>query len=139
MTDPRWGERRTATRQRARWRWIAGLVVVLLASPFVLDFGARQYWLAGGALPGGRFPLWIPLVYWALVVGIAAFGVAHLFRLSDEFQRRRLIEGFAAAGLLLGLSIPPAYAMGLRHGFMFLWLGALVAGFVVMALRRSAT
>ncbi len=137
MPDPHWGEQRAARRQRARRRWIAGIVAVILASPFALHHGSKAYWRSGGVMPDGRFPMWIPTLYWIIVVGIALAGVIRLCRTSDEFERRRLIDGFAVSGLILGLIVPPLFFLGYPFGILYAWLVALLAGIAVFALRRS--
>ncbi|WP_230769331.1 hypothetical protein [Sphingomonas sp. Leaf4] len=137
MPDPQWGERRATARQRARRRWIAGITAVVLASPFALHHGSKHYAASGGAMPDGRFPLWIPILYWLLVVAIAIAGVIRLYRTSDEFERRRLIDGFAVGGLLLGLLVPPLFFLDLRFGLIYAWLAALLAGLATFTLRRS--
>ncbi len=137
MSEPHWGERRAAVRQRARRRRIAAVVAILLASPFALHHGAKHYALSGGVMPDGRFPMWIPLLYWAVVIVVALAGVLRLYRTGDEFERRRLIDGFAASGLLLGLTIPPAFVLGMRFGMIYLWLAALALGLAVFLWRRT--
>ncbi len=137
MPDPQWGERRATARQRARRRWIAGVVTMVLASPFALHHGSKHYAASGGVMPHGRFPLWIPILYWSIVVAIAIAGVVHLYRASDEFERRRLIDGFAVGGLLLGLLVPPLFFLGSHFGMLYAWLVALLAGLATFTLRRS--
>jgi len=138
MSDPQWGERRAAMRQRTRGLWIAGIAALLMASPFLLGAGARYYYRSGGAMPDDRFPLWIPVTYWAMVVAVALIGVARLYRASDEFERRRLIDGFAVSGLLLGLCVPPVFFLGYDFGIMYVWTIAFLAGLAVFARPRVA-
>ncbi|MEP9401762.1 hypothetical protein [Sphingomonas sp. VNH70] len=136
MPDTHWGEHRAAARQRARVRWIAGIAAVLIASPFALDFAARRYVATGGTTTDGRFPLWLPLAYWAIVIAVALTGVYRLHRSSDEVERRRLIDGFAASGLLLGLFVPPAIFVGTINSVMLVWIVALFTGLAVFARPR---
>ncbi len=137
MPDSDWGERRAVARHRARRRWIVGLAAALLASPFALSAFSHHYAQSGGAMrPNGGFPLWIPLAYWALVIAVALFGVVRLYRTSDEFERRRLIDGFAGSGLLLGLFTPPAAMVGTINSVMIVWVVALFTGLGVFARPR---
>lgn len=138
MSDLRWGERRAAVRQRNRALWIAGTAAVLIASPFLLGVAARHYAASGGAMQNGRFPMWIPIAYWAIVVAVALIGVGRLYRTSDEFERHRLIDGFAVGGVLLGLGIPPAFFLGYPFGTMYVWTIAFLAGLAVFARPRVA-
>lgn len=138
MSDPQWGERRAAVRQRVRGLWIAGIATFLIASPFLLSVAARYYHKNGGAMPASRFPLWIPVTYWTIVVVAGLIGVAHLYRTSDEFERRRLIDGFAVSGLLLGLCVPPIFFLGYQFGVMSVWIIAFLAGLVAFARPRVA-
>lgn len=138
MPEPRWGEHLAIARRRARLRWIAGITVLLLASPFVLDFASRRYARTGGTMPDGRFPMWIPILYWIVVIAVALIGVIRLYRTSDEFERRRLTDGFAVGGMLLGLGIPPAFFLGYPFGTMYVWIIAFLAGLAVFARPRVA-
>ena len=139
MSDLQWGERRAAIRQRSRGLWIAGIAACLITSPFLLDATARQYAVSGSAMREGRFPMWIPITYWAIVVAVALIGVVRLYRTSDEFERRRLIDGFAVGGTLLGLGIPPAFFLGYPFGTMIVWIIAFLAGLAAFARPRVAT
>ncbi|MDJ0278620.1 hypothetical protein QLH51_17650 [Sphingomonas sp. 2R-10] len=138
MSDARWGERRAAVRQRTRAVWVAGVTLALMASPFLLGLTARQYAVRGGAMRDGRFPIWIPIAYWTIVVAVALIGVAGLYRQSDEFERRRLIDGFAVSGMVLGLGVPPIFFVGHPFGIMYAWVVALLAGLAVFAWPRVA-
>lgn len=137
MSDPAWGERRAATRQRTRSLWIACIVLFLAASPFLLGAAALHYHNSGGIMPDGRFPLWIPIAYWIIVATVALIGVIRLHHASDEFERRRLIEGFAVSGLILGLSIPPVFFLGYQFDIMYSWIVAFLAGLLVFFRPRG--
>lgn len=136
MSEPRWGERRATVHQRVRRRWIVGSTTVLVASPFALSAMAQHWQAVGGAMPNGRFPLWIPILYWFVVATIALIGASRLYRASDEFERRRLVDGFAVSGVLLGLLVPPLFFLDFRFGIIFAWIVAFVAGLVVFARPR---
>lgn len=138
MPEPRWGEHLAIARRRARLLWITGITVLLLASPFALDFASRRYARTGGTMPDGRFPMWIPILYWIVVIAVALIGVVRLYRTSDEFERRRLLDGFAVGGMLLGLGIPPAFFLGYPFGTMYVWIIAFLAGLAVFARPRVA-
>ncbi|WP_294326210.1 hypothetical protein [uncultured Sphingomonas sp.] len=138
MLTPQWGERRVAIRQRSRRLWIAGIAGLLIASPFLLSAAARHYAASGGAMQDGRFPMWIPITYWAIVVAVALIGTGRLYRTSDEFERRRLIDGFAVGGMVLGLANPPAFFLGYQFGIMAVWTIAFLAGLAVFARPRVA-
>lgn len=131
-----WGERRAGTRAWRRRLWIGGTAAMLLALPFALHFGSQHYAAAGGAMPDGRFPLWIPVSFWITAIAVALAGLLRLHRLSDEFERRRLIDAGAIAGLLLILLMPPVFFLDLLDGggVMLVWLGAVAVG-LTMAIR----
>lgn len=139
MKHNSWGERRASTRAWKRRLWIAGVAAVMLALPFALHFGSKHYAAAGGTMPDGRFPLWIPVSFWITTVTVALAGMLRLYRLSDEFERRRLIDAGAAAGLLLILLMPPVFFLGLLDGggVMLVWLGAVAIGLTLAMRPRS--
>lgn len=138
MPQDRWGENRAATRARRRMMWIAGTGALLAALPFALHFGARHYAAAGGAMPEGRFPIWIPVAFWITAIAVAIVGTLRLYRLSDEFERQRMVESIAGAGAVLLLLVPPTIFLDLLKGgaALLLWLLAVATGLTMFARRR---
>lgn len=136
-----WGQARTNARTRWRRIQVASAAVIMLTLPFLLDAGSRSYLNMGGTMPGGQFPIWLPLSFWIAEVTVAIGGFALIFRGSDEYQRRALMEGAALAGGVLLLLLPPFFFLGGLFGshhtdaVFGLWAAAFAFGAITYRAR----
>jgi hypothetical protein len=141
--NDRWGQARVIAKNRGLRLRVFIAVVIMLAFPFLLDAASRLYVNMGGTMPGGAFPRWLPLGFWAAEITVAA-GVAILvFRGSDEFQRQALIEAGAMGGSVLMLLTPPFLFMGQLFGshqsdaILALWATAFASGALTYRIRLA--
>lgn len=125
-----WGLVRANAKTRGRRFHIGAATLVMLGFPFLLDAGSRLYLNMGGMMPDGGFPLWLPLLFWAAEITVAAATAVLVFRGSDEFERQALVEAGAVGSSVLILLLPPLFFMGKifdsHHSEVILGLWAVV-------------
>jgi len=132
VTDENWGERRLEARRRRQ----QAIHVALVAAGIAFGFFAPRFVPAG---PGAaEAKLMLALGY----MGMIAFGAGMLWRLSDELERRRTLNAFAATGVttfFAGVAVPlAAPVLGIAYPLMTVWVLGLAAwgiAYLVQCLR----
>lgn len=121
MTDENWGERRAAARRRRQ----QVIHVALVAAAIAFGIFAPRFVSPG---PGAaQTKLVLALGYMAVI----AFGAGMLWRLSDELERCRTLNAFAATGVVTffaGVAVPlAAPVIGIAYPLMAVWVLGLAA------------